>query len=228
MSNRMHIRTLGWLGLTVPVVIAALAVGAGYQAGKSTTPLAPDKPPTSPTLYAVVINAPSAQPVVHTGEFDAQGNEITVNCTTCHATRTANTTISDGQQLEDFHTGLYTNHGGLSCLSCHNADDYSALHRANGETLSFAKTKQLCAQCHGPQHRDYTNGSHGGMNGYWDLSKGGRTRNTCTNCHDPHAPQYPTVMPVFRPKDRFLNPPIKHHTPAQVLIEKATHGSTHD
>jgi len=64
----------------------------------------------------------------------------------------------------------------------------------------------LCSQCHGPQRRDYNMGLHGGMNGYWDLTKGGRTRNTCINCHDPHAPAFPLVMPVLPPKDRISVP----------------------
>jgi hypothetical protein len=61
----------------------------------------------------------------------------------------------------------------------------------------------LCAQCHGPQFRDYQHGAHGGMSGFWDLSKGGRTRNNCIDCHDPHAPKYPTVTPARGPNDRF-------------------------
>jgi hypothetical protein len=63
---------------------------------------------------------------------------------------------------------------------------------------------RLCAQCHGPQYRDYQNGAHGGMTGNWDLSKGGRVRNNCIDCHDPHAPRYPTVTPSRGPNDRFL------------------------
>jgi hypothetical protein len=61
----------------------------------------------------------------------------------------------------------------------------------------------LCGQCHGPQARDYAHGAHGGMTGYWDLSRGPRERNNCIDCHDPHAPAFPKVRPVFAPKDRF-------------------------
>jgi predicted CXXCH cytochrome family protein len=45
------------------------------------------------------------------------------------------------------------------------------------------------------------------MNGYWDLSKGPRERHSCLNCHDPHKPAYPKVMPAPGPKDRFLGTP---------------------
>jgi formate-dependent nitrite reductase cytochrome c552 subunit len=61
---------------------------------------------------------------------------------------------------------------------------------------------QLCAQCHGPQYRDYRHGAHGGMAGHWDLAKGGRVRNNCIDCHDPHSPKYPTVRPAGGPLDR--------------------------
>jgi formate-dependent nitrite reductase cytochrome c552 subunit len=65
---------------------------------------------------------------------------------------------------------------------------------------------QLCAQCHGPQFRDYTHGSHGGMQGHWDLSRGPRLRNHCVDCHDPHTPQFQPSNPVLPPADRLLPP----------------------
>ena len=70
---------------------------------------------------------------------------------------------------------------------------------ADGRKLPFSEAQLLCAQCHGPQARDYLHGAHGGMNGYWDKARG--TRNTCTDCHDPHAPLYPAWTPVFHPRD---------------------------
>ena len=41
----------------------------------------------------------------------------------------------------------------------------------------------------------------GGMNGYWDLSRGPRERHACTTCHDPHAPAYVGMMPARGPVD---------------------------
>ena len=61
---------------------------------------------------------------------------------------------------------------------------------------------RLCAQCHGPQFRDYGKGAHGGMEGHWDLSRGGRTRNHCVDCHDPHVPAIRQVQPAGRARDR--------------------------
>lgn len=157
-------------------------------------------------LHPIVIHRPDGPPGVETGMFDTDGQPITANCTTCHATHQPNFALNDGAQLIDFHQGLKTQHGDLTCLTCHNPDDYSALRKADGASLAFTEVIQMCAQCHGPQYRDYVNGSHGGMTGYWDLTRGPRHRNSCVVCHDPHAPQYPQVLPVFVPRDRFLAP----------------------
>jgi hypothetical protein len=77
---------------------------------------------------------------------------------------------------------------------------------ADSRPVEFTAVMTLCSQCHGPQRRDYDMGLHGGMTGHWDLAKGGRSRNTCINCHDPHAPAFPLVMPVFPPRDRISVP----------------------
>lgn len=152
------------------------------------------------TLFPVVIRQAPEAPMVDSGEKDLHGQPVMVACGTCHDTREPNFDTEQGADLDEFHQGLSYVHGGLGCLSCHNADDYGALKRADGRALEFSNSMQLCAQCHGPQHRDYQNGSHGGMTGYWDLKQGPRERNHCTDCHDPHHPKYPLVMPVFPPK----------------------------
>ena len=150
--------------------------------------------------YPVNIHAPVAVAMVDSGEVDIHGNPVMVACATCHDTREPNFKTSDGAALSEFHVGLRYKHGGQTCLSCHNSENYDTLKRADGQALDFSQSMKLCAQCHGPQFRDYQNGSHGGMTGYWDLRQGPRERNHCTDCHDPHHPAYPQVMPVFPPK----------------------------
>ncbi len=135
---------------------------------------------------------------------DAHGRPITIACMVCHATRTPNPDNAQGSDLDEFHQGLVTAHAGLTCLSCHNASDYGSLRRADGQAISFARVQSLCAQCHGQTVRSYENGAHGGMVGYWDLTRGGRIRNGCLDCHDPHAPAIPRMLPTFKPRDRFL------------------------
>jgi hypothetical protein len=152
------------------------------------------------TLHPVMIRKPDAEPWVDSGKKDTKGQPIMVACATCHDTRTANLKTNDGALLKEFHQGLKYAHGSQTCLSCHNSGDYNNLKLADGQSLDFSESIRLCAQCHGPQYRDYQNGSHGGMNGHWDLKQGPRERNHCTDCHDPHHPAYPQVMPVFPPK----------------------------
>lgn len=153
-------------------------------------------------LHEVVVRKPEGPPRVFTGETNLAGEAVTVSCSTCHSTITPNPDIRSADQLQQFHQGLEFDHGRLNCLSCHNANNYDTLHLADGSSLPFRQVKSLCAQCHGTQSRDYHKGSHGGMTGHWDLSKGGRYRNNCIDCHDPHHPSYPQVLPVFEPIDR--------------------------
>ncbi len=151
--------------------------------------------------YPVTIQGLPETPTV-LADLSRSGHAPTeVSCTTCHSTRAPQITQNNTEQLDEFHQGLKKQHGKLSCLSCHNADNYDTLRLADGSAVPFENTMQLCAQCHGPQFRDYRNGSHGGMTGYWDLQRGPRTRNACNVCHDPHSPAYPQLIPVFPPKD---------------------------
>lgn len=161
--------------------------------------------------FPVHIHQPRGMPRVDSGKRDASGQPVLVSCATCHNTRPPNLENREGRQLEEFHRGLQVNHGRLACLACHDPGNYDRLRLADGTSLPVEQVMQLCAQCHGPQVRDYEHGSHGGMVGYWDRTRGPRTRNHCIDCHDAHAPQYPAVRPVFPPRDRFA--PVPVHSP---------------
>ena len=155
--------------------------------------------------FPIAIHQPAGSPRIPTGTFDEKGQPVTIACATCHATKPVNAESKLGTPLHMFHQGLTGNHGNLSCTSCHNpADGFASLRLADGKSVPYTQVMTLCAQCHGPQYRDYQHGSHGGMTGYWDTTKGGRVRNNCVDCHDPHAPKYPTVTPALGPNDRFL------------------------
>jgi len=158
-------------------------------------------------LHPVVIHTPTGPPHAVVGQDSQTGEPITASCTTCHNTRTPEPAHGLTQDLNDFHQGLVFEHGPgtLSCLSCHNPDDYDTLRAANGNAIQYQKVISLCAQCHSSQHEDYVHGAHGGMNGHWDLSQGPRSRHSCIDCHDPHAPAFPQMQPTFKPIDRGLN-----------------------
>ncbi|MBL4849281.1 MAG: hypothetical protein JKY65_27460, partial [Planctomycetes bacterium] len=175
--------------LVLGVAAAAAFLGAAFapadpDPGRDTEQAAPSLGP-----HAVVIRQPTT-PTVATGDKDLKGAPVEIQCSVCHTTRPPNPGLNAGD-LDEFHQGLKFAHGSVGCLSCHDARDYDRLHLADGRSISYAQTIELCGQCHGPQTRDYRHGAHGGMRGHWDLTRGGRTRNHCVDCHDPHAPAYP-------------------------------------
>ncbi len=196
---------LAWLALVIFTSVCSLAVVWAQKAGApaAETPAAPVE---KPALHPVVIKPGPPTPRLDTGLKDAAGNAITAACSTCHSTATPNIARHTASDLFQAHRGLNYNHGNLTCLSCHNAKDYDTLHLADGRSVAFPDVMNLCAQCHGTAMRDYNNGSHGGMNGHWDLTRGGRVRNNCVNCHDPHMPKFPLVQPVLPPRDRISVP----------------------
>ena len=155
--------------------------------------------------HPVIVRKPSGPPRVHTGQTDSNGNPVTVSCSTCHATRKPNFKNKTTKDLNEFHGSLAFAHGSISCLSCHNSNDYDSLKLADNTRIEFRDVMTLCAQCHGPQKRDFDHGAHGGMTGFWDRSRGPQFKNNCIDCHNPHTPKFPKMRPDFKPKDRFLD-----------------------
>lgn len=191
------------------VAVAFLSAGAWWlcaaesqKAVNGVVPVSGSSPGATLVRHAVNIKSGPATPTVLTNALTHTGEPVPVACSTCHATRVPDLARRRAEEMKDFHQGLAYKHGDQTCLSCHNAANYDTLHRADGTSVDYPRVIELCAQCHGPQHRDFQAGAHGGMNGYWDLARGPRERNTCVSCHDPHAPAYPKVRPVFAPVDR--------------------------
>lgn len=222
-SNTSHSSTAGrttgkrrWFKASAPLLILALATGAGllvWGAKANDREEAENSAPSPATplpQHPVVIRRPAGPPLVATARTNFQGQPVFASCSSCHTTTKPNLDTRRTEDLDQFHQGLNYNHGNLTCLSCHNSTDYDSLRLADTRSVEFADSMTLCSQCHGPQRRDYDMGLHGGMNGHWDLTRGGRTRNTCINCHDPHAPAFPLVMPVLPPRDRVSVPKSSH------------------
>jgi hypothetical protein len=189
----------GWIALVIVVVTTALIGAATLRPNLGRTAREGAKPAPR---HAVTIRQPAGAPVILTGMTDPHDRPITVACSTCHQTKPSNAEARLGRPLAAFHQNLAGKHGDLACAACHNpADGYQTLRLAHGASVPFSEVMQLCAQCHGPQYRDYLHGAHGGMTGYWDLSRGPRVRNNCVHCHDPHAPRYGVVQPARGPGD---------------------------
>ncbi len=127
---------------------------------------------------------------------DGKGETKQVNCISCHS-------LAPLAKLREQKLGVHGErslvHGPLSCKSCHDPEHNDRLTLAGGESIAMTEALTLCAQCHGPQYRDYKRGSHGGMKGYWDRSVGARERKHCVECHEPHAPAFRPLMPVLPP-----------------------------
>lgn len=195
------------IGLAFAACVVVLGV-AVFAAESAAVPAA--APAGPPVLYPVAERSHPA-PRVLSGATDRAGTPATIACSTCHAVRPANPLNRQAVDLDLFHQGLQMAHGTNSCLSCHDPGDYDGLRLADGRKVAFTNSIELCSQCHGTQRRDYDRGAHGGMNGYWDLTRGPRVRNTCVNCHDAHVPKYQGALPMPPPRDRFLAAPGASH-----------------
>jgi hypothetical protein len=158
---------------------------------------------------------PARRVPLDTGIVTPAGEPVGVRCGTCHASQdpasAAATAFAWDPTQGTFHRGPVMAHGGLACGACHQAPLYDDLHLADGALVPLAEAATLCAQCHGPQYRDYRNSSHGGLVGHWDATRGPQARNTCTACHDPHAPAYVGMIAAPRAFDRFLPAPAEPH-----------------
>lgn len=152
-----------------------------------------------------IVHQPPRLTGVDVGRNNALGEPIRVRCETCHTLRQDAPLPKQMDALEDFHRGMTLSHGTVECSSCHAQGQPPRLRLASGETIPVSDALRLCSQCHGPQYRDYQHGAHGGMTGYWDTTRGGRVRNHCVDCHDPHTPKIAPVIPLPRPRDRFFN-----------------------
>ncbi|WP_437774267.1 hypothetical protein [Sorangium sp. So ce1097] len=153
-------------------------------------------------IASAIIHHPDKLSGVPTDKRDSLGRPIRAACVTCHSLRRPEALPASAAELDEFHVGLRFEHGGLSCASCHVIGDQDTLRKADGEILPMRDAMQLCAQCHGPQLRDYAKGAHGGMSG--NYAGGARVRNHCVDCHDPHVPAFQPSMPVLPLRDRFV------------------------
>lgn len=201
---------MNWVFFRVASVLCVGAVGCNADVVDRGRAPAPGS-----ARHPISINEPARLTSVATDKQDGRGKPVRVNCVTCHSARGPRPLPKQASELKEFHVGLQFKHGNSACSSCHDSQaPHEFLHLADGTRVAMRDAMQLCAQCHGPQKRDYDRGAHGGMNGYWDLSQGPRQRNNCVDCHDPHSPAIPRVTPVLPPRDRFLSSGHPSPTPS--------------
>ncbi len=128
----------------------------------------------------------------------------------------------NGLAPEDSVWALLHGGGNIWCLNCHAAQDRDKLVKLNGEKLTFNQSHLLCGECHGPILTDWEKGIHGKTTGYWDLTQdtnGTSVRKLCVECHNPHAPAFPSMKALPPPVTRL--PRKITHSPA--LQENASY-----
>lgn len=140
-----------------------------------------------------------------TGRSDVNGRPVRVPCMTCHKEIAQVSAERIRTSESTFHRHIQLKHGAKTCHTCHNPENLTQFILADGTPVEYRDVMQLCGQCHARRLTEYENGAHGGMNGYWDLTRGPRTRNHCLDCHNPHAPAIPPVIPAARITNRSFD-----------------------
>jgi hypothetical protein len=121
----------------------------------------------------------------------------TYRCNDCHLHLDASVVQ---KSFFSAHEDIALNHGANNyCLTCHSRNSKEFLRDINGQDIPFNKSELSCLGCHGTVYRDWENGAHGRMNGYWDRSRGEGRKLTCTACHDPHQPTFQPMEPAPAP-----------------------------
>jgi len=117
----------------------------------------------------------------------------TYPCTQCHVHERGASNPRE-RELTEFHTG--TNelvHGKFVgwCYRCHAPGDVAQFVLPDARRVPFDQSYELCGSCHGEKLADWRAGVHGLTTGQWD---GAQLRRSCTHCHNPHQPKFPTMV----------------------------------
>ena len=113
------------------------------------------------------------------------------------------------------HKDMVFNHGlNLRCFNCHNCGNLETYINHDGTEIPGNQPVLLCRKCHGTTYHDWEAGAHGRSNGALDARRGAQSKLTCNQCHNPHAPHFPRLIP--RP------------SPSTVRIPHFTRGSHHE
>ncbi len=180
----------GRRAMVVPLVLLALGGLLAADLGPFASPV---PPPTVVPAWAVdptPVRRPSLRPEIELAGF-------TYRCSDCHRLFASppETTRSLTQ-----HRDIVLDHGiNARCFNCHHLTNRDAFVDDWGREIPPDQPQLLCAKCHGPVYRDWLHGSHGRTDGYWDTRQGPQQRRKCIECHDPHRPPFPGLVPAPPP-----------------------------
>ena len=203
-------------GLTV--VFLGLAIAFYFDLWGRPVALAPI-PPTAPDFTNTATVRMSAAELFRTG-----GDTSGMACYSCHDEKKPVVVHLDTNGtviLPEAHRDLVPRHGRNNrndhCFNCHDQKNLELLRSRDGTAFKLTESSRLCGSCHGPTYRDWEIGIHGRISGIWDRTRGAAIRQDCTDCHDPHAPAFPSMKPG--PGPNVLHP----KTPTARPVENGAH-----
>jgi hypothetical protein len=183
MSNEDHGRAsvppATWVVIGLAIVLIGGLFGVRLEHQPETTRDYPARP-MIPDGESVLMAAP---------EID----DDYMPCDDCHEGEPVNREV---RVLEDEHEEQELVHGNLWCFHCHSGERQQSLELADGTSVEFEDSWQLCTQCHGKKLADWRAGVHGKRTGHW---RGPKEYRTCVVCHEPHAPAFAPLAPMPRP-----------------------------
>jgi hypothetical protein len=210
--------TPGWL---VGIGFAALAAVLGSMSLRAEVPVSASAAVADDQVKPGARRAAESDPPMYTaGGFDHR-------CNACHRLFRSRPAAST-QPVQ--HTEIVLNHGlNNRCYNCHDRKDREKVVLMRGTLGGFDQATELCAKCHGPVYRDWQAGTHGKTLGSW--MKAGQRRLICTECHDPHAPAYPSFQPLPGPGTLRMgdqSPTAHPHGDDSPLRLRTPHEDHHD
>jgi hypothetical protein len=187
----------GLLTLWVPLTLLACAVVLVLDPVPFVNPVPAAVPVPDWATNTNPVRQPKLKP-----EYLAAG--FTYLCSDCHRIIPS---PKETQRRLTQHTEVELNHGiNTRCFNCHHPANRDSFVDDFGQEIPWNQPQLLCAKCHGPVYRDWQHGSHGRINGYWDLSRGLQTKRRCIECHDPHQPPFAPMKPAPGPNTLRMGP----------------------
>lgn len=195
---------IGYITLAITLLIIAHETLRGQDQPKIETESVPDRvaadPKKDPTLF---FGEDGDKHLDKTPPRLVMGMDLRrlgwrYDCMECH--QHVDAKRFDREEIKVEHERIQLDHGNNRyCLNCHHPDNRNSFVDYDGSEIPESQVTMLCAKCHGPKYRDWEAGVHGRQNGYWDLTKGTRSKLRCIQCHDPHAPAFPEITPMAAP-----------------------------
>lgn len=207
-GRRMEAARRTALGLLGPIA-CAVSLASADPATVAIPPLpAVERPaPAKPSVGLPQDKHLDKEPPRATRGLDLVKLGWTYNCMECH--RLLQPKWHHDRPMVE-HQDIKLAHGeNRFCLNCHHPTNRNAFVDYDGTEIPEADVVRLCAKCHGTTYRDWQAGVHGRRNGHWDTAAGPRSQLRCIQCHDPHAPKFPSMKPLAPP----TYPPRAAHAP---------------